>query len=107
MSSKKHSLAAKLRYNFENTLSKGTVAIIGWLALVSILIVAIAATIIALTGIKPDDGDQMNFVEAAWQSLMRTLDAGNLAGDLGWPIRIVMLTVTLGGIFIISIFNKI
>ncbi len=103
MAAKRYSLKDKLRYSFENTLSKGTVAIIGWLALVSLFIVSIAATIIALTGIKPDDGDQMNFVEAAWQSLMRTLDAGNLAGDLGWPIRAVMLTVTLGGIFIISI----
>lgn len=103
MASKRYSFKDKLRYDFENTLSKGTIAIIGWLALVSILIVVIAASIIALTGIKPDDGDQLNFVEAAWQSLMRTLDAGNLAGDLGWPIRAVMLTVTLGGIFIISI----
>jgi hypothetical protein len=33
---------------------------------------------------------------------MRTLDAGTMGGDTGWPFRIVMLLVTLGGIFIVS-----
>ncbi len=33
---------------------------------------------------------------------MRTLDAGTMGGDTGWPFRIVMLLVTLGGIFVIS-----
>ena len=34
---------------------------------------------------------------------MRTLDAGNLAGDEGWPLRILMLLVTIFGIFVVSI----
>jgi ion channel POLLUX/CASTOR len=33
---------------------------------------------------------------------MRTLDAGNLSGDEGWSLRLPMLLVTLGGIFIVS-----
>jgi len=33
---------------------------------------------------------------------MRTLDPGSMAGDEGWTFRILMLFVTLGGIFIIS-----
>ena len=33
---------------------------------------------------------------------MRTLDAGSMSGDQGWSFRILMLFVTIGGIFIIS-----
>ena len=33
---------------------------------------------------------------------MRTLDAGTMGGDTGWGFRIVMLVVTIGGIFVVS-----
>src|ERR1051326_691658 len=94
----KHSFSEKLRYRFENTLSKGTIAIIGWLAVISILIVIISAAFVAITGWA--DGE--SFPEALWQSLMRTMDSGNVAGDNGWKLRAVMLLVTVGGIFIVS-----
>ena len=59
----------KLRYAFENTLSKGTPAIILWLAIISLLIVIIAGAVLAITGISQDENEQLNFIEAAWQSL--------------------------------------
>lgn len=103
----------KMRYSFENTLSSGPVAIIGWLAIVSLVIVLIAGTVLFLTGTAY--GDDQSWVEAAWNSLMRTFDAGNMADDGGpqknddgsitaadWVIRGVALTVTVGGIFIVS-----
>jgi ion channel POLLUX/CASTOR len=37
-----------------------------------------------------------------WQSLMRTFDAGNMAGDSGILPRIIFVLVTLGGIFIVG-----
>jgi hypothetical protein len=92
----------KMRYAFENTLSKGTSAIMMWLAIVSVLIVVIAASILAITGIKQTEGEDLNFIEAAWQSLMHTMDSGTLGGDSGWSFRVVMLFVTIGGIFILS-----
>jgi ion channel POLLUX/CASTOR len=91
----------KLRYRFENTLSKGPIAIIGWLGVISALIVIIAATILMLTGINPTDRE-LSYPEALWQSLMRAMDAGTVAGDMAWPVRIIMFSVTLGGIFIIG-----
>ena len=33
---------------------------------------------------------------------MRTLDSGTMGGDAGWGFRLVMLVVTLGGIFVVS-----
>jgi len=52
--------------------------------------------------LAPDGADTPNFLEAAWLSLMRTLDAGTMGGDAGWGFRLVMLLVTIGGIFIVS-----
>ncbi len=98
----KPAFSQKIRYAFENTLSKGTPAIIMWLAILSLLIVIIAAGFLALTGIKQTDGNDLNFIEAAWQSLMHTMDSGTLGGDAGWSFRIVMFFVTVGGIFILS-----
>lgn len=99
--SSKPTLSQKLRYAFENTLSKGAIAIIGWLAVLSLVIVLIAATILVIG--KLGLGSDESFVEAAWNSLMRTFDAGNMADDgPNWGVRIVALMVTIGGIFIVS-----
>lgn len=92
----------RLRYQFDNTMSKGTVALITWLGIVSAGLIAIAALMVSLTGIAPPGSEGLNFAEAFWVSLMRTLDSGTMGGDEGWGFRIAMLFVTLGGIFIIS-----
>ena len=44
--------------------------------------------LIAITGISQDGGEALSFGEAAWASLMRTLDAGTMGGDTGWVFRI-------------------
>jgi voltage-gated potassium channel Kch len=95
----------KLRYRFENTLSKGTIAIIGWLALLSTAIIVLAGLILAALRVGPDPTDPhaYGFFEGMWQSMLRTLDPGVVAGDGGWQLRLLMLIVTIGGIFIVSI----
>lgn len=98
----KATLQEKLRYRFENSLSYGPIAIIGWLALFSFIIVVIAAALLHFTGIGPAPDEKLGFAEAAWQSLMRALDSGAVGGDSGWVFRGVMLLVTIGGIFILS-----
>ncbi|MBC8028416.1 MAG: NAD-binding protein [Steroidobacteraceae bacterium] len=95
-----------LRYRFENTLSKGTVAIIGWLALLSTVIVVLASLILAAMRVGQDPEDHEHpygFFEGVWQSMLRTLDPGVVAGDNGWQLRLLMMIVTIGGIFIVSI----
>lgn len=95
----------KLKYRFENSLSAGPIAIIGWLALISFVIVLLAGSAIVLFKIPThsETGESWGFLEAIWNSLMRAIDAGNLAGDEGWKLRIVSGMVTLGGIFIVAI----
>jgi voltage-gated potassium channel Kch len=63
----------------------------------------VAGAIIAVTGIMPgDEAGRLSFGEAMWESLMRTLDAGTMGADEGFQFRLVMLFVTLGGIFVVS-----
>ncbi|MFZ5904786.1 MAG: CASTOR/POLLUX-related putative ion channel [Chloroflexota bacterium] len=97
-------LRQKLQYHFDNIMARGTSALIGGLALVTLVIVAAAGLIITIGGriVAPDGADTPGFFEAAWWSLMRTLDAGTMGGDAGWGFRIIMLFVTIGGIFIVS-----
>jgi ion channel POLLUX/CASTOR len=92
----------KLSYRFDNFMSKGTVALIGGLAVLSLVVIVIMALFISATGIAPADGQRVSFMEAAWLSLMRTLDAGTMGGDVGWSFRLAMFVVTLGGVFVIS-----
>lgn len=99
---KKATLPQKLKYRFDTMMSRGPLAVIVWLAVATLLLVIIAAAVIAAFGILPEETEHMSFIEAFWQSLMRTLDAGTMGGDSGWGFRIVMLIVTIGGIFIVS-----
>ena len=101
---KNATIKEKARYWFENTLSGGAKAIIMWLAIISVIIVLVFGMLLYFTKIKPDGGDALGFAEALWQSLMRTMDSGNVAGDNGWVYRGIMGVVTLGGIFIVSSF---
>lgn len=99
----KPSFSGRVRYSFENLLSKGTPAIIGLLALFSLSVIAVAAAIILLSGLGHTADQDMNFAEAAWQTMLHTIDSGTVAGDSGWGMRFIMFLVTLSGIFIVSI----
>ncbi len=93
----------RLRYRFENTLSKGTISLIAWLGIFSILVMFIGGAFISVLGITQDPSEEkLGFWEAFWQSLVRTLDSGTFGGDTGWGFRLIMLFVTLGGVFIVS-----
>lgn len=100
----KYSLRQRFGYWFDNLMSRGTSALIGGLALLTLTIIVLAALFITIGGrlLAPEGADTPNFIEAAWLSLMRTLDAGTMGGDAGWGFRLVMLLVTIGGIFIVS-----
>ena len=99
---KKVSTMNRVRYAFDNYMSKGTIALIGGLAILSLLVILFAAAVISVGRITQADGGTVDFGEAAWLSLTRTLDSGTFGGDTGTGFRLVMLAVTFGGVFIIS-----
>src|SRR5215203_1557143 len=101
---RKVTLSDRLRYRFDNTISRGTVALIGWLFLVLLALVLASTVFVYLTGIVPTSGGHRpGFFETLWLDLMRTIDPGNIGGDEGsWPYLLSMLTVTAGGLLVFS-----
>jgi Trk K+ transport system NAD-binding subunit len=94
----------KIKYVFDNVMSKGILPSVVLLLVVSFLIVLFFATILLVLNIHPEGDSDLGFLETLWISGMRTLDPGNMGDDRGWPYRIVMLLVTGYGIVMLSTF---
>ena len=96
---KKHSLWQRLRYWFDRMMSKGPIAM-------TVLLLAVTGTIVGLTRIVAyfvaEDGGLLFQI---WNSLLYTLDAGNLAGvpTDNLPYLILMSLATLCGLFLTSV----
>jgi len=95
-------LADQLHYRFDNFMSKGTVALVSGLALISLAFILLMGILVNLSGVTPEGSDRLSLPEALWGVLMRTLDSGTVGGDTGWVFRLTMLFVTFGGIFVVS-----
>lgn len=94
-------VGAKLRYLFDTALTRGPSVVIGWLGLLTLLVILVTAllmTILGLAGVN--GGARLGFGEAFWQSMLRVVDAGTFAGDSSWPTRLLGLSITLAGIFL-------
>jgi voltage-gated potassium channel Kch len=92
----------RFRYRFDNLMAKGPIALIVWLFIASTILIALVSLLVVSFGIGPEGKE--TFLQVAWASLMRTLDPGTMGGDQGnWSFLVAMLTVTFGGIFIVSI----
>lgn len=91
----------RLHYQFDNTMSKGTIALVAWLVIFSAIIIFAVSLVVSLTQI---DEANRSFGELLWIGLMRTMDAGAVGGDTGrWEFLLAMLITTIGGILIFSI----
>lgn len=92
----------KIRYHFDRFLAKGTIALVISLFLLMFLIVIVLGGLLYL--INP----QIVFGSLLWSIFMQTLDPGNLSGETGDLIYMLMMTLaTLAGIFIMSMFISI
>lgn len=95
-------LSDRLRYRFDSLLSRGAIAVIGWVGIVMGIVVVLAGVVLTLLDIHVTQ-DSRGVGEAVWQSFLRVMDTGTMAGDSGAVLRIVSLLVTLSGIFLASI----
>ena len=112
---KKISFAQKIRYQFDNLMSKGTFAPILLLFFAAILTILFLAFGLYISGTLPeaagtgmpgiDNPDDPSYIEVVWLTVLRTLDGGVISEDpLSVPILIFMLLATIGGIFMVSTF---
>ena len=96
---KKPSLIDRLRYASDEAFAKGAIVLIGWLAVISLIIIVASALLVWLLRLVPEH----SLPQLLWSSFMHTMDAGTVAGDSGsWPYLFTMLAVTMGGIFVLS-----
>jgi len=95
-------LIDRARYEFDKSMAAGPIALIGWLAVVSLAVILVSGLVLAVLRIAPEGGSPMDFVEATWQALMRSIDPGAIATDRGWSFRSVTIVISLAGIFIFS-----
>jgi hypothetical protein len=95
----------RLRYAFDNFMSKGTWALLGGLGLVSAGLIFAVSLFIMVLGVAPAEEGQPapGLLSLAWASLMHTLDTGTVGGDSGsgWYIG-AMFVATIGGLFTVS-----
>jgi voltage-gated potassium channel Kch len=98
-------LRERLRYAFDNTMSRGTPALVGWLAAGTALLVVVFAAIVVIGGLAPADegGGRPGVVSQVFKTILHALDPGTVAGDTGgWPFLLAMFGITIAGLFIVS-----
>ena len=91
-----------LRYRFDALLARGTWAVLLWLGIITFVVVLIASLLLRRAGITLAGSEDAGWFEDFWQSLLRTLDTGTMAGDAGWRQRLVALTVTVFGLLVLG-----
>lgn len=93
-------LRQRARYHLDNLLSRGTWAVLVWLGAITLLIVLVSSALLAIFGVTFAGSEGESWLEDFWQSLLRTIDAGTMAADVGWGRRLLALLVTILGLLI-------
>jgi Trk K+ transport system NAD-binding subunit len=95
----------KAQYKFDNTMSRGTPALVMWLGLLTVVMVAIIAAVVLIAQLAPenDSGSRDGIVSQTFKTLLHALDPGTVAGDTGsWRFLLAMFVITIGGLFVVS-----
>src|SRR3954447_8626915 len=92
-------LRSRLRYRFDNTMSRGAPALIGLLGAASAVLVVVFGGIGYLA--RPDK--EWSVGKTLYMALLRTLDPGTVSADEGSAFWVVpMFGATIGGIIIVA-----
>ncbi len=103
----------RMRYTFDNLMSKGTTAPIILLFAAAFTIIILLAVILLFSGFMPVENyeilgiknpDNVNLLDVIWVLILRALDGGVISEDpIYVPYLVFMFISTLGGIFLLSI----
>jgi voltage-gated potassium channel Kch len=95
---KEPSFLDRLRYAFDNLMSRGTIAMIGWLAVITLLVTSVVSVIVWLTRIA----SEATFADQFWAYFTLALDTDAWT-DQGWSFRLAGITIAFTGVFVTSI----
>lgn len=96
----RRSLRERIRYRFDNLITRGTGAILLWLAALTFVVVVVAALVLSVFDVSYTSSEKDSWPEDFWQTLLRTIDPGTMASDVGWGRRLLALAVTVFGILV-------
>ena len=98
----KPTLRQRLRYAFDNTMARGTSALVFWLFVATLILIGFFSAVVLIGGLAPS-GNRSGVIGQLFKSTLHAIDTGTVAGDNGkWPFLLVMLLLTLGGLLIVS-----
>ena len=98
-------LGDKLRYRFDNSMSRGTPALIAWLSAATLVLIVLFSLFVTVFGLRPEaEGVPDGFLHELFYSLLHALDPGTIGGDdpSSWRFVLTMLALTVAGLFIVS-----
>ena len=98
-------LGDKLRYRFDNSMSRGTPALIAWLTVATVVLILVFSVFVTVLGLRPENADVPDgFLHEMFYSLLHALDPGTIGGDdpSSWRFVLTMLALTLAGLFVVS-----
>jgi voltage-gated potassium channel Kch len=75
-------------------------AVILWLGAITLAAALLSSLLLSLFGVTLAGSESGAWFEESWQSLLRILDSGTMAADVGWGRRLLSLLVTIFGILI-------
>jgi hypothetical protein len=101
MTTTRFTVRQRIRYRIDNALSRGVGALLLWLGLFTAVVILVVAIIAWLLNLGPGDSE-VGFLEALWLAMTRSLDPGTFSGDEGLKFRMLMLLITMTGIFVVS-----
>jgi voltage-gated potassium channel Kch len=97
-------LRQRLRYAFDNTMSRGTPALVGWLGVATLALITVFTLVVLIADLAPGGaGGRPGTVDQFFKDLLHAIDPGTIAGDTGdWQFLLAMLLLTFGGLLIVS-----
>ncbi len=98
---RKTTLRERLRYRFDNTMSRGPAGLIVWLAAISGVLVVSVSLAVRFAGADAD----MGYPKILWNILFQTLTPNPVDTGAGSRVFLgAMMFITFGSIFMVSIF---
>ncbi len=92
----------RLRYAFDNTMSRGASALVAYLALAVLVLILLFAAAVKIFDLVPGGG-RHSFVGGVFTTFEHAIDPGTIANDTArWPFLLAMLLVTIAGLFVAS-----
>ena len=90
----------RLRYWFDNSFAGGPLVLIGWLGLGTAVLVLVMTVVSLVPSVRPEGQD---LKQLFWNILFQALTPNPFDASARWQFLVVMLLVTMGSLFMVSI----